>query len=860
MKYIGNVQSQANAEVFAVASGALPDGKPVIVNSNGTVSVVGETAVSQASGTPVVFEDSGTTEQISVAYDSSNSKVIVAYADSGNSSFGKAVVGTLNAEDNSISFGTPEVFHSSASFQISAVYDVNAGKTVIAWQDFSNSGVGKAIVGTVSGTSISFGTAVTFRNAITNYQSITYDSNSNKVVIGYRDSGNSHKGTAIVGTVSGTSISFGTAVEFEQGATVDVVMTFDSNSNKVVIVYRDDGDSSKPKAIVGTVSGTGISFGTAVQIFGADGLFVSAGFDSDNNKIIATYMDSSDSNKGKAIVGTVSGTSISFGTAVTFESGNQAGNTFTSYDENAKKITIAYRDESNSGHGTIIAGTVSGTTISFDNPHIFENASVNEISTVYDSSSKKIVIAYRDVGNGNDGTSSIFQPAFTSTNITTENFLGFTGGEVVPENVGSPVNFESGSTSYVANTYDSNADRVVVAYSDAGDSGKGKVAVGTVSGDSTSFGTPVAFTDYQMQETRVVFDSNSNKIVIAWIKSSDNAGLAIVGTVDPSDNSISFGSEVQYESLLGHMSLGFDSTNNKVISAFADVSDNNHGYAIVGTVSGTSISFGSIAKFEAENTRHTDIAHDPDTGKTVIAYVDQGNSSYGTAVVSTVSGSSISFGTPVVYESASVENNSVVYDTNSNKMVIAYGDIGNSQNGTAVVGTVSGTSISFGTPVVFDTTGYILQPICTFDAGSNKVIITFSQNNQGNDGRYIVGTVSGTSISFSSSNLIGTGTRFSDQSFWIANVGSNKNSIVYRANLNSDVGRAVVLTLEQRPEIADGKTATIQVGGSINTQQNALTAGQQYFVQADGTIDLTAASPSVIAGTAVSATDLIVKG
>jgi len=40
MKTIGNVQSQANAEVFAVASGALPDGKPVIVNSNGTVSVV----------------------------------------------------------------------------------------------------------------------------------------------------------------------------------------------------------------------------------------------------------------------------------------------------------------------------------------------------------------------------------------------------------------------------------------------------------------------------------------------------------------------------------------------------------------------------------------------------------------------------------------------------------------------------------------------------------------------------------------------------------------------------------------------------------------------------------------------------
>jgi hypothetical protein len=67
-------------------------------------------------------------------------------------------------------------------------------------------------------------------------------------------------------------------------------------------------------------------------------------------------------------------------------------------------------------------------------------------------------------------------------------------------------------------------------------------------------------------------------------------------------------------------------------------------------------------------------------------------------------------------------------------------------------------------------------------------------------------------------------------------------------------------TIISRGSLADGKLATIQVGGAINTKQLSLTAGQQYFVQTDGTIDLTAATPSVIAGTAVSATDLIVKG
>ena len=44
----------------------------------------------------------------------------------------------------------------------------------------------------------------------------TYDSTNNKVVITYTDYGNNY-GTAIVGTVSGTSISFGSETVFNSG-------------------------------------------------------------------------------------------------------------------------------------------------------------------------------------------------------------------------------------------------------------------------------------------------------------------------------------------------------------------------------------------------------------------------------------------------------------------------------------------------------------------------------------------------------------------------------------------------------------------------------------------------------------------
>ena len=59
---------------------------------------------------------------------------------------------------------------------------------------------------------------------------------------------------------------------------------------------------------------------------------------------------------------------------------------------------------------------------------------------------------------------------------------------------------------------------------------------------------------------------------------------------------------------------------------------------------------------------------------------------------------------------------------------------------------------------------------------------------------------------------------------------------------------------------ANGATATIQIAGSVDDAQSGLTAGSKYYVQLDGSLGTSPANPSVIAGTAVSATKLIVKG
>lgn len=58
-------------------------------------------------------------------------------------------------------------------------------------------------------------------------------------------------------------------------------------------------------------------------------------------------------------------------------------------------------------------------------------------------------------------------------------------------------------------------------------------------------------------------------------------------------------------------------------------------------------------------------------------------------------------------------------------------------------------------------------------------------------------------------------------------------------------------------DYADGAEATVQIAG-VNADQQGMTQGVQY-VQPDGTLDTTAGSPLVVAGTAISSTELNIK-
>ena len=449
-----------------VASGTLPNGKPVILKTNGQVELVALSPVTESipSGSASVFHTSSV-EYATVAYDPNTANKFITVYKNSTTTYGTAVVGTVSG--NSISFGTPTVFNTAATNYIEIAFDpYTADKFAIVYSNAGNSGAGTAIVGAVSGTSLTFGSPQVFNTGFTGLFGFAFDSNTvNRLLVTYYDAGNSNYGTALSGLIFSTNlISWGSEVVFNSATTINTEVQFDPNTaQKFVVSYKDNGNNAYGTTKVGTLSGSAISFNGAAHVFNpaSTGEFISLSFDPNTaNKFVVAYLDAANSNYGTAIVGTVSGTSISYGSEYVFNAGSTSYISVRFNPNTANQFVIVYNDTANSQHGTAIVGTVSGTAISFGSEYVFNSAATIYTRISFDPNTiGKFVINYYNGGN-TDGEAILGQLVAPSlTNLTSTNFLGITdeaiasgasGSVVVEGGVGAgQTSLTIGSTYYV---------------------------------------------------------------------------------------------------------------------------------------------------------------------------------------------------------------------------------------------------------------------------------------------------------------------------------------------------------------------------------------------------------------------------
>ena len=394
-----------------VASGTLSSGQTVALQSDGTVSAV---ATSVAIGSTTTFNSAYTIigDTGTVIYDTNTNKVVIVWTDYPNR-YGFAVVGTVSGM--SISFGTPVVWHSSAVFGTATAFDYSSNRFAILYRD-ANTAELRSIVGTVSGVSITFGTQNTIASNVSSTITLSYSGSANRYVAAYATGGN---GQFNVGALSGTNISWNTATTVT-GAFGDCVSIYEPTAQKIVFFYRNS--SSYLTSIVGTVSSTSVTFGSPVVVLSEYADYLSAAYDTTTNKVIVSGRNIISSvQSGSSFVGTVSGTAISFGTRAIYTSGTNYYST-TGYDSSLNKIIVIWRDGANSNYGTYKLGTVSGTDISFGESVVLITTNTGNPTILYNPDTNTNVVGYTDFSASNYGKAFIFTPI--ASNNT--DFIGIT--------------------------------------------------------------------------------------------------------------------------------------------------------------------------------------------------------------------------------------------------------------------------------------------------------------------------------------------------------------------------------------------------------------------------------------------------
>lgn len=357
-------------------------------------------------GSGIEFASDGTVNYV-VSAPLSSGQFVVAYTDTADANHGTAKIG--NVSGTNITYGAESEFRNNGSTNVGSVASISSSGFVVVYKDVIDSSHGIARIGSVSGDTItSYGARAKYLAASATYNSASVLSSGNfgKFVVGYSDGGDSDHGKVRIGSISGTTITYGTEATFYSAETVSNVSVAALSESQFVVAYVDDVTNHYGRAKIGTVSGTTVTFGDEAIFLAADSAEQVVVTAISDNKFIVGYQDVSDNRHGTVKIGTVDGTIITFGAESEFLDVN--GAYFIDIGIiNSSQLVVVYKDVFDSDHGTAKIGTVDGTTVAFGLESEFLSngaANYNRISIMSDS---KMVVTYGNAAVSNHGTANV---------------------------------------------------------------------------------------------------------------------------------------------------------------------------------------------------------------------------------------------------------------------------------------------------------------------------------------------------------------------------------------------------------------------------------------------------------------------
>ena len=324
----------------------------------------------------------------------------------------------------------------------------------------------------------------------------------------------------------------------------------------------------------------------------------------------------------------------------------------------------------------------------------------------------------------------------------------------------------------------------------------------SVSADMPQGSLATAESSNEIAKNSCAIDISSNKAVAVGRDSSSSSYLACyVGDIDTSDGSITWSGTRTYIYSSGTSQLPQIVCDPNATGKFIVCWNESHTQMKVGviTLSGNTPSLSSSeVNFGDTSGEYAIIAADPNTASSFVCVYQEMDSStrHVLATAFTYSGSTITVGTEQELSTVEIDtpdHASVNFDKKTaGKFGIAWKDYQSPKNCYFMAATISGTTITAGTPVVADSSGVCAFNLFAFDGNTAGKFAISYWDAAGSDFTVICGTLSGTVPTFGTAVDFSTAGTMQEIQAFVSWPGlADTYGIVYKANTNKAHGRKI---------------------------------------------------------------------
>jgi len=907
----------------ATISGTLPDGKGVMLNRDGQLVKVENTSLRESPQGAIPFNATEVDKEIRSCVANGHVVIMYRDNENSNNYYGKLIVGSINAESGLITFGNEFIFYQAVTAgHFGMAYDSNSDRVLITYTHSTASGQHAYMrVAEINYTNknITLGTEVQLTSTTTFYTDAVFDSNVNKFLVLYRTSSS----YAVAATIdpSNNSVSKGTVLTWDGSGHNYIRGTFDSNRNMILVTYSDQGDSSygkvRPFQInVGspdTVSNptNAITYQSSATdnnniMFDPSTNCHLIVFNHTNGYGYATvcrlqangtpeFPENLSSAIRRWIFRSFSGSGSQNSIAL-----NTATNTFM----------VAHKKQSNSNGMRTQISISAKDSLSINSVDLVQY-SANDLlpfssfsnyeNVVYEPTTDYVVFNYADTTNGKSLPHKMGQQKILCEDIP------------FPAPMGNVQSFSmrlcwAGSNKIMVAKYNNTDNKIYV-------------KVGTVADTGITYGSEVDVLNGQNPTTAgnmldMIYDSGNDKVVIFYSGSS-NYITAIIGTISGTSSTWTGNVIVSSNTVSEFGTAYYDSTNKK-IGYFYKHPSTNYLHAKHGTIDPTTLDGGNTSwignnfgdQYTVDNTttngNYLSVCYNKTEDTILYNWVEFHPSSSPDRRPKLRIGRSYSTGSSastvnairlhhevqnhrIEWESGQTRDTRCMHVPSKNIVIMGYRDADQSNYFNYHTGQMQGlgwNDESVGsTGTIFSGSVGLSQMEMVWDESFDKGLFIYGNGSGVTQIRPFTLTTTGTitmggdaQIPFGDSSYAFGGTRHTIDSLQAVYIPTIERTVILarfdsfdndttKDEIHSYVFRADGSNLQNLNSTFIGISSDdkVDIKGSINTSAksqygNAFTVGNRYYITTEGELVDSQATTSVFAGTALSSTELLVKG